>query len=200
MLINATGGRDSYAAGATSLYYEEEGEDCCLLSAKKRRREGVAQEGRMRRKEGRAEEEERAKKPGERTYARCGAVRRDSSWALHWSLFFLYLANSSSCLAASCFWRSSSRSLTRLQRSVSSATWRRRSSFSAWSCLTLFCISALWCSATSALRTPKAMELSYNTWYAVIVVRISSRTRSNKRPRSAQLMVTCRMTSSKHCA
>lgn len=35
------------------------------------------------------------------------------------------------------------------------------------------------------------------TWYAAMVIRSSSRTRRSSRPRSAQLMVTCRMSSSK---
>ena len=46
---------------------------------------------------------------------------------------------------------------------------------------------------------PYAMELSYKVWYAWIVILISSRTRTSRKPRSAQLMVTCRMISSKAC-
>jgi hypothetical protein len=47
---------------------------------------------------------------------------------------------------------------------------------------------------------PKAIEDSYSVWYAAMVIRISSRTRSNSKPRSAQLIVTWRINSSKHCA
>ena len=57
-------------------------------------------------------------------------------------------------------------------------------------------ISALRCSAISAFRIPKAMLDSYIVWYAAIVMWISSRTRSNSSPRSAQLIVTCLISSS----
>jgi len=43
---------------------------------------------------------------------------------------------------------------------------------------------------------PNATLLSYSVWYAAIVMRISSRTRSKSSPRSEQLMVTCRISSS----
>jgi hypothetical protein len=61
---------------------------------------------------------------------------------------------------------------------------------------TLASSSAFRCSAISAFRIPNAMLDSYSVWYAAIVIRISSRTRSSSRPRSAQLIVTCRMSSS----
>jgi hypothetical protein len=51
-------------------------------------------------------------------------------------------------------------------------------------------------SAMSALRIPKAMDDSYNVWYAATVMRASSRTRRSRRPRSPQLMVTWRISSS----
>jgi hypothetical protein len=50
--------------------------------------------------------------------------------------------------------------------------------------------SAFRCSDISALRMPNAMLDSYSVWYAAIVMRISSRTRNNNNPRSAQLIVT----------
>lgn len=50
--------------------------------------------------------------------------------------------------------------------------------------------------ACSALRRPNATELQYNVSYASIDMAISSRMRNNSRPRSVQLIVTCRMISS----
>lgn len=46
---------------------------------------------------------------------------------------------------------------------------------------------------------PDEMALSYSVWYARIVILISSRTLTSSRPRSLQLSVICRMSSSKHC-
>lgn len=63
---------------------------------------------------------------------------------------------------------------------------------------TLASISALRCSAMSALRIPKAMLDSYIVWYAAMVIWISSLTRRSSSPRSAQFIVTCLMSSSFH--
>ena len=61
-------------------------------------------------------------------------------------------------------------------------------------------ISALPCSVLRALRMPNATADSYNVWYAMMLIRISSRTRRSNNPRSAQFTVVWRMSSSKHCA
>ena len=69
--------------------------------------------------------------------------------------------------------------------------------FSSEACLSN--LSALCCSSCRALRIPQAIELSYKVWNAYIVIFISSLTRTNRKPLSAQLIVTCRIISSKHC-
>jgi len=61
---------------------------------------------------------------------------------------------------------------------------------------TFVSLSTLPCSACKALRIPNATLLSYSVWYAASVMRISSLTRRSSNPRSAQLTVTCRISSS----
>ena len=60
----------------------------------------------------------------------------------------------------------------------------------------LMSISAFRYSACNALRMPYATELSYKVWNACIVILISSLTLTKRKPLSAQLMVTCLMSSS----
>lgn len=61
---------------------------------------------------------------------------------------------------------------------------------------TLSCNASFPSWACNAFRNPKATELQYSVSYASIDMAISSRMRIRSRPRSVQLMVTCRIISS----
>ena len=128
-----------------------------------------------------------------------GLDRTESISSLIWNKIYAFSAFIATCSSYKICLSSSSTFF------ISIASWpnwsTRSSSFthSSDNVLIFSCISLFYCSAIKACLIPYAIDESYNPWYAANYYLNSSLTRTNKKPRSAQLIVICLITSSKHC-